>query len=172
MRQTGTKLQRAKRKLAPGSLVYLPAVGWSKEEQLKGSGYFSPGAVPSSNSGIRCGSITLSWTPTEMALFSHLVLLHQRQGNRRHSGSSRRKVIPRWHLVPRATMSATKSQFHSVKDYWMRHPPRSYLGNKANLCRPIRVGLILPLGYCIRSPTSTLIICTQTKVKWWRTLSR
>lgn len=171
MKPTGAKLRRTKRKLATGSLFYLPAVGWSKEKQLKGSGYFSPAAVPSSSSGIRCGSITLSWTPTEMALFSRLVLLQQRQGNWRHSGSSRRKVIPRWRLISRATMSATKSQFHSVKDYWMRHPTRSYLGNKANLCWPIRVGLILPPGYCIRSPTSAIIVRTQTKVYWWESLN-
>ena len=48
-----------------------------------------------------------SWTPTEMALFSHPVLLQQRQGNGRHSGSSRRKVIPWWYLIRRPTMSAT-----------------------------------------------------------------
>lgn len=104
---------------------YLPAVGWSIEEQRKGSGYFSTATVPSSSSGIRCGSITLSWTPTEMALFSHIVLLQQRQGNRRHSGSSRSKAIPRRRkrLEPQCPLS--KSQFRSLRDYWMRHPPRS-----------------------------------------------
>lgn len=63
-------------------------------------------------------------------------------------------------------MSATRSQFHLGKDSLMRHPPRSYPGNKANLHRPVSVGLIPPLGYCIRSPTSTLIICTEAKVNW------
>lgn len=106
-----------------------------------------------------------SWTPTEMALFSHPVLLQQRQGNWRHSGSSRRRSFldDTWYVDPQCPLP--QSQFHSVTVSWMRHNPRSYLGNKANLFRPIGIFLIPPLGYCIRSPTSTLIICSETKVK-------
>lgn len=96
----------------------LPAVGWGTEEQLKGSGYFSPAAVPRPSSGIRCGSIALSRTPTEMALFPRLLLHHRRQGNGRHCGSSSGKVIPRWRRIRRSTMSARRAPVS-----W-RHPLR------------------------------------------------
>lgn len=101
-------------------LIYLPAVDWSKE----GSGYFSPATVPNSGSGIRCGSITLSWTLTEMALFSRLVLLQQRQRNHRHSGSSRRRVIPRW---------------RSKESHNVCHHHASFIQRRTTLCATLRV---------------------------------
>lgn len=62
---------------------------------------------------------------------------------------------------------ATTSQFRSESHYRMRHPPRSYPGNKTNLCRPVRLGLIPPLGYCIRSPTSARKMYTKTFLRIW-----
>ena len=79
---------------------------------------------------------------------------------------AKRKVIPRWHRSTSSHNVRYKEPVSFGKDSLMRHPPRSYPGNKANLHRPVRVGLIPPLGYCIRSPTSTLIICTESKVNW------
>lgn len=74
-------------------------------------------------------------------------------------------------LIPRTTMSAIEKPVSFREDSWIRHPPRSYLGNKANLCCPVLKGLIPPLGYCIRSPTSALNIC-RLKVEWWITMRR
>lgn len=80
-----------------------------------------------------------------MALFSRLALLQQRQRNRRHLGSSGRKVIPRWHNKSRANMSASQRQFPVWRDYSMRHP-------SAFVTRQHRrsATVLLLLGWCFR----------------------
>lgn len=132
--------------------VHLPAVGWSKEEQRKGSGYFSPATVSSSSSGIRCGSIAYhgrrqKWRCFHVQYFFNSV---KETGDIPVQAGGRSFLDDT--LYPEPQCPLQKSQFHSEKGCWMRHPPHSYLGNKANLCCPVRVGFDSSAGVLHQKP--------------------
>ena len=103
-RWTSTKLRLSQTK-TPSRFTYLP---WAEVKRSSERGAAISLPLPFRARALESAAVaSRSWTPTEMALFSHPVLLQQRQGNGRHSGSSRRKVIPWWYLIRRPTMSAT-----------------------------------------------------------------
>lgn len=67
-------------------------------------------------------------------------------------------------VTSRTTMSAIEKPV-SFREGLLNAPPSAFVSRQQGKPPLSYSGLIPPLGYCIRSPTSTL----QTKVIWWMT---
>lgn len=123
---------------------YLPLLK-VEEKGAGGSGYFSPAAVPSSSSGIRCSSITNHGRRVashDSSLFNADVSITL-QWIRRHSGSSTKFLS-----VQSMGLFDPTCRAQGAVSNWKQFfaPPfLSSLGNKANLYCPTTSRFIPPL---------------------------